>query len=424
MGRRDYLSVMEAQPSCREALVAGGRCYTFGMLVESAWKLRRELKEGGRLQVIKSGRIEEQLVQFLAYSGTGQVPIIVPGDMKLSNEFLEAEIPEQACMSTVTSGTTGGGKLLFRTMESWYDYFPIQNQIFKMGEGSRIFIQGSLAFTGNFNFCLAQLTFGGTIIAEEQFDPRLWLREISRYGADVIYLIPAKLRVLKQACEKMDYENQKVKMLISGSQCLGGSEAVEYTKLFSNAELILYYGASELNYITYVHGSEMTEDKTLIGTPFPGVEVRVERGKILVSTDYGVLGTEKDTFVGDYGHFDHKGLLYFDGRRDDICNINGLKVSAVRVENTLSLLDNVEEAAVKVTEYRGRNILAAWVVIKPGFAEDAERIKKELGKKLTHAEIPKHVVFAESLPKNESGKVLKRKLCGSYDMVNSSMHNR
>lgn len=73
-------------------------------------------------------------------------------------------------MAVMTSGTSGENKLLFRTFESWYDYFPIQNEIFHITPESRLFMQGSLAFTGNMNLYMAQLSAGATILSEDRFD--------------------------------------------------------------------------------------------------------------------------------------------------------------------------------------------------------------------------------------------------------------
>ena len=53
-------------------------------------------------------------------------------------------------------------------------------------------MQGSLAFTGNLNLYMGQLAAGATILAQERFDPRLWIRNIKQWQANGIYLIPAK----------------------------------------------------------------------------------------------------------------------------------------------------------------------------------------------------------------------------------------
>lgn len=118
-----------------------------------------------------------------------------------------------------------------------------------------------------------------------------------------------------------------------------------------------------------------------------------------------------------------RGNLYFDGRRDDICNINGRKISSVRVENAMLDVPGVKEAAVKASSRGGHDTLMAWVVLDmptAGTGPEAERplqkqemkrkIRNHLIQVLSASEIPQGILFLEALPKNESGKVRKRDL--------------
>lgn len=456
---KNYLDMIRAVDPERTALILHNKEYSYGDLVGLAVDKQKEISSGGgrKLQVVRESGILEQLVGFLACQGTDRVPLIVPMDAEVPEEFLSRELPEDACMAVMTSGTSGKNKLLLRTFESWHGYFETQNEIFHIGPDSRLFMQGSLAFTGNLNLYMAQLSAGAVILAEEVFDPRVWKKDIEDHGADGIYLIPAKLRALRQVYERRKYghsgkndragndsagsvpgryaqvedrmSNDKIRVILSGSQSLGGDEAEEFRKIFSNADLILYYGASELNYITYVHGCDMGKDQTLIGKAFPKVDVRVKDGEIHVTTNYGVMGVEPDAFIGDYGHLDENGNLYFDGRRDDICNINGRKVSAIRVENALLTVPGVAEAAVRGEKSGGHDMLAAWVTLKRQVkAEISETVKSEKNREqseteaesrrihaaltaiLPAAEVPKRIMILEEMPKNESGKILKREL--------------
>lgn len=423
---KNYLDMIRAVDLARTAVILHGRKYSYGDLVKLAVDKQKKIPQGGgrRIFVIREKGILDQLTGFLACQGTERVPLIVPMDAEVPEEFLSMQLPEHVCMAVMTSGTSGKNKLLLRTFESWHGYFAVQNEIFHIGPDSCLFMQGSLAFTGNLNLYMAQLSAGAAILAEEIFDPRIWKRGIETYQADGIYLIPAKLRALRQVYERKMETDSRIKVILSGSQSLGGEEAAGFRKIFPDADLILYYGASELNYITYVHGSEMGEDQTLIGKPFPEVKIRLKDGEIHVDTEYGVLGTGTDAFIGDYGHLDEKGNLYFDGRRDDICNINGRKVSAIRVENALRKVHGVVEAAVRAEKQGDHDMLAAWVTlnvdeqasgaekeIKKKFL-DAEkyRIHEELSKMLMAAEMPKRITILEQMPKNESGKILKRLL--------------
>lgn len=456
---KNYLDMIRAVDPERTALILHNKEYSYGDLVELAVDKQREIPRGGgrKLQIVRESGILGQLVGFLACQGTDRVPLIVPMDAEVPGEFLSRELPEDACMAVMTSGTSGKNKLLLRTFESWHGYFKTQNEIFHIGSESRLFMQGSLAFTGNLNLYMAQLSVGAVIVAEEVFDPRVWKKDIEDHGADGIYLIPAKLRALRQVYERRKYSrsgknghagndsagsvperdtpsedripNEKIRVILSGSQSLGGDEAAGFQKIFPNADLILYYGASELNYITYVHGCDMGKDQTLIGKAFPKVDVRMKDGEIHVTTDYGVMGVEPDAFIGDYGHLDESGNLYFDGRRDDICNINGRKVSAIRVENALLTVPGVAEAAVRGEKTGGHDMLAAWVTlkrqVKSGTAgtleseksgdqneaeEESKRIHTVLTGILPAAEVPKRIMILDEMPKNESGKILKREL--------------
>ena len=127
----------------------------------------------------------------------------------------------------------------------------------------------------------------------------------------------------------------------------------------------------------------MGEDKTLIGRKFPDVDICLKDGRIHVTTPYGVVGAGTDTFVGDYGHWDEAGNLYFDGRRDDICNINGRKISSVRVENAMLDVPGVKEAAVKaVIPGRPRyadGLGGVWICRQPEPDTEAERQLPEAG---------------------------------------------
>ena len=419
---QNYLEMIQAIDARREALYLSDCVYTYGDLIHFAKERQKQIPETKQriLYVIQTESILEQLIGFLACQGTQAVPLIVPSDISIPKEFFEVDIPEKTCMAVMTSGTTGTGKLLFRTFSSWYDYFKIQNQIFGIGAESRLFMQGSLSFTGNLNLYLAQFSVGAVVIGVEIFDPRSWKAEIEQNRANGIYLIPAKLRALKQIYEREQKKtgrmepNNQVKLILSGSQSLGGAEARAFRSIFPNADLILYYGASELNYVSYVHGCDMGEDKTLIGRSFPGIKISLHQGEIHVTTPYGVLGTEKNQFIGDYGHWDALGNLYFDGRKDDICNINGRKVSAVRVENAILEVDGVQEVAVGSAKRGNHDMLMAWIVPERSADCAVEDLKKKiysaLRRKLAASEIPQGITLLEKLPKNASGKVQKHKL--------------
>lgn len=106
---KNYLEMVQSVERDREALIFSDHVYTYGNLVDLALEQQRRFcLEGGKQQlaVIRKTSILEQLVSFLACQGTGAVPLIVPADTAVPDAFFEAEIPENACMAVMTSGTT------------------------------------------------------------------------------------------------------------------------------------------------------------------------------------------------------------------------------------------------------------------------------------------------------------------------------
>ena len=312
--------------------------------------------------------------------------------------------PPEACMGAMTSGTTGRAKVLFRTYESWAGFFEEQNRVFGVTPDSCMFAQGSLAFTGNLNLYMGALYAGASVAAAGKFRPRLWQEMILKHSCDIVYLIPTKLRLLARGCKT---PLNCVKSIIAGSQGFDKNDLDAVKAVLPNAEMTLYYGASELNYITYIKDSEMTGDRTLIGRPFKGVGVSVRNGEIYIDTKFHVAGVKCPATLGDCGSIDENGMLHFLGRRDDMYNINGIKVSGLKVESALLDCDGVEDAAALAEKSGGKDLLTVFVV---GRGLNKTGLLQKLHGKLTEHELPKRIIFTDALPKNESGKTDRKKL--------------
>lgn len=400
----DYLTLVSLQPQDKAALITDTGIYTYGKLAEMAAAIRESHELQTQAMFIHADTIVQQLVQFLAYSGTASVPVIAT-EVSKNQQFDVQNIPQQACMGVMTSGSTGRSKLLWRSYHSWANFFPQQNKIFGVDESTVIFCQGSLAFTGNLNIYMGVLYAGSTIVATEKFRPKHWLDMLKRYAVNTIYLIPSKLLLL---AKQIKMPEKGILHIISGSQSLGRQEADKLKKAFPNTEITLYYGASELNYITYIKDSEMTEDRTNIGHPFPGVSVSVQNEEIFVDTPYGIEGIALPFSLKDRGYLAYDGSLHFLGRVDDICNVNGLKISACKVEQALMELSGINEAAVMAVHRNDADSLLAFIASEISYTK--QELLAALKNSLLEYEIPKQFVFMEDLPKNESGKIDRLKL--------------
>ena len=396
---QDYLAMLAAQPQEKLALVDDDTSFTYGQLVAAASKLRERADFSQPAVFIHEDTIAQQLLQFVAYSGTATRPIIAT-ELSRNQHFDVGQIPPKACMGVMTSGSTGKSKLLWRDYHSWADFFPEQNRIFGVDEATIIFCQGSLAFTGNLNIYMGVLAAGGTLIVTEKFRPRHWLQLMEQYAVNTIYLIPSKLMLLPKF---MSVPNEQLRHIISGSQTMGRQEADKLLAVFPKAEITLYYGASELNYITYIKDKDMTDDRTVIGQPFAGVGISINNEEIFIDTPYHVENITLPFSLKDRGYVDERGWLHFLGRTDDICNVNGRKVSSVKVTTALTDIEGVVEAAVLSRHIADADVLVAFVASTTSYTK--QELVRRLRERLEDYELPKQFIFLEQLPRNESGKI-------------------
>ena len=396
---QDYLAMLVAQPQEKLALVDDATSFTYGQLVAAASKLRERADFSQPAVFIHEDTIAQQLLQFVAYSGTATRPIIAT-ELSRNQHFDVGQIPPKACMGVMTSGSTGKSKLLWRDYHSWADFFPEQNRIFGVDEATIIFCQGSLAFTGNLNIYMGVLAAGGTLIVTEKFRPRHWLQLMEQYAVNTIYLIPSKLMLLPKF---MNVPNEQLRHIISGSQTMGRQEADKLLAVFPKAEITLYYGASELNYITYIKDKDMTDDRTVIGQPFAGVGISINNEEIFIDTPYHVENITLPFSLKDRGYVDERGWLHFLGRTDDICNVNGRKVSSVKVTTALTDIEGVVEAAVLSRHIADADVLVAFVASTTSYTK--QELVRRLRERLEDYELPKQFIFLEQLPRNESGKI-------------------
>jgi long-chain acyl-CoA synthetase len=264
---------------------------------------------GGNHSVIKitATNPADQLKEAFTLAGS-YVPFIVPENLK--DEQIELS-HKNADFAVATSGTTfGKSKYYFRTIKSWADFFPEQNELFGINENTKIFVQGSMCFTGNFNMMAGVAAAGAMAVGSISLRSDRWASQIKKYNVDTIYLVPNKL--LHLCKDKYVFEN--IKTVICGSQLISIDDYHKIHKSFPNAKIILYYGSSEVSYVSYTILNEPPTSNNCVGKVFKGVSAEIgENGHIIVNTPYHVCGVTNPIDTGDVGYIKN-GLLYFSHR--------------------------------------------------------------------------------------------------------------
>ncbi|WP_314726246.1 AMP-binding protein [uncultured Veillonella sp.] len=411
------------------ALVVDDEQYTYGELYDAILSsdintISRtvELTLGkeavkNKVLLIQNQSFIEQLVQWLSSLYKGDIPMVCHNEMdtdyidELASVIKSDGVPLSADFGVLTSGTTGRPKPLWRSEKSWSEFFDIQNNIFHIKKDTKIFLHGSFSFTGVSNMVIAVLWSGGTVVTTSSMRPNRWIQLIEKYHVDHIYALPTKLRLLVRHCKS---KLESINFIIGGSQVLDRQLMEQLEVICPNMEFILYYGASELNYITYFTGKEWLHREGTVGRPFPSVQIAEQNGIIYVTTKYHIEGIPDTYTVNDCGYIDSDGYLMFNGRQGDVINKGGYKISIPEMELYLQSLQGVSEVAVVTItdDIRGEDFVAYMVL------EDTAELSKII--ELIHherpsVEWPKAILEIPMLPLTECSKVDKRKLKEWYN---------
>ena len=411
------------------ALVVDEEQYTYGQLYDAILSMEfnntsriinlDQFNDGPKNKVllIQSLSFVEQLLQWLWGLYKGYISMVCHNEMDMAYidelaRIISVEgVPTSSDFGVLTSGTTGRPKPLWRSESSWREFFDIQNNIFHINKDTKIFLHGSFSFTGVSNMVIAVLWSGGTVITTRSLRPIRWIQLIDKYHVDHIYALPTKLRLLVRHCKsKLD----SISYIIGGSQVLDRQLMEQLELICPNMEFILYYGASELNYITYCTGKEWLDREGTVGRPFPSVIIAEQNGVIYVTTKHHIEGIPDTYTVNDCGYIDSDGYLMFNGRRGDIINKGGYKISIPEMELYLQSLQGVSEVAVITIndEIRGEDFIA-YMVLEDN--TELSKIVECIHHERPSVEWPKAILEIPMVPLTECSKVDKRKLKEWYN---------
>ncbi len=424
---KDYAEWLAYWAKCQPQkpfLLFGEHCLTYGDVEQEAERYGEKFRAQSPRQtvlIVKPSPLA-QAIAFLAAERAGWVPVLGHPDLSTEAAVLlakkrhigwldrdclqeitpDAPVPaDSICMGVLSSGSTGLPKLLFRTYASWADFFPEQNAMFQVNQDTMAFGEGSLSFTGNANLWASVLFAGATMVFGRGLHPRSWLMDMKRFHVTVLYLVPVKLKLLLQAAKEILPD---VRTILAGSQLLEAGTARALHTYFPQSQIILYYGASEVDYVTWLTYEELLQHPMSVGRPCPGVGVTIQDGLIMIDTPYHVEGLTQPCTLQDRGYFDADGYLIFQGRQGQVVNKGGLTISCLRVEQAVQQVHGVLDAAVVPLEDKARGeTLGAVVVLEKGVT--LQTVRKALRNTLLPGELPGLWAAVAALPLSGVGKV-------------------
>ena len=276
------------------------------------------------------------------------------------------------------------------------------------------------------------LALSSTVSVRSRFDPEQTLQDIAATRATVLVAVPVMLQRILSLPERQRrvHDVSSLRVVLCGGSALGVDLAERFMDEFGDV-LYNFYGSTEAGWATCATPRDLRAAPGTTGRATPGVAVRVVdgdgkavpagvTGRVVVGStlrmDEYTGGGGKDVVdglvaTGDVGHLDRHGRLFIDGREDEMIVSGGENVFPAEVEETLAAHPAVEEAAViGVADDEFGQRLKAFVVLVEPDALGEEDVRDYVHDRLARFKTPRDVVFLDVLPRNATGKVLKRVL--------------
>ncbi|MGA3256512.1 MAG: long-chain-fatty-acid--CoA ligase FadD2 [Mycobacterium sp.] len=363
-----------------------------------------------------SGSTDETLQELIARSSKTPAP----------------KASKHASIIILTSGTTGTPKGANRsTPPTLAPVGGILSHVpFKAGEVTSL--PAPMFHALGYLHATIAMFLGSTLVLRRKFKPPLVLEDIEKHKVTAMVVVPVMLSRILDAIEKMDSRPDLSSLrivFISGSQ-LGAELA---SRALKDLGPVIYnmYGSTEIAFATIAGPKDMERNAATVGPVVKGVKVKIlddngnelpqgEVGRIFVGNAFpfeGYTGGGNKQIIdgllssGDVGYFDEHDLLYVSGRDDEMIVSGGENVFPAEVEDLISgHPDVVEATAIGVDDKDWGHRLRAFVVKKQDASVDEDTIKVYVRDHLARYKVPREVIFLEELPRNPTGKILKREL--------------
>jgi acyl-CoA synthetase (AMP-forming)/AMP-acid ligase II len=339
---------------------------------------------------------------------------------------------EKGRVVILTSGTTGAPKGAARKQpETMEPAAALFSKIPLRARQSTMIAAPMFHSWGFAHFTLA-LPLASTLVLRRRFDPEETLRAAAQSRASTLALVPVMLqRIMDLGPETIGrYDLSALRVIALSGSALPGELATRAMDAFGE---VLYnlYGSTEVAWATIATPADLRAAPGTAGRPPMGTVVKLldetgrevphgAPGRIFVANELmfeGYTGGGGKEIVagmmstGDVGHLDAAGRLFVDGRDDEMIVSGGENVFPREVEDLLSDHEEIDEAAViGVPDPEFGQRLKAFVVPRDGVALEEEAIKSYVKSNLARYKVPREVVFLAELPRNATGKILKREL--------------
>jgi len=335
-----------------------------------------------------------------------------------------------------TSGTTDRPKGVMLTYENIYWKSADQTVALGLNADTRLLVVGPLYHVGALDLPgIAVLWHGGLLSIQRSFEPQQALEAIAADQLNAAWFAPVMTTAMLSCPERHRYDVSSLRWAIGGGEKTPEARIRAFSEYFRNARYIDAYGLTETcGGDTFMDAGYEIEKIGSTGRAIAHVEIEIrdDRGHHLPAGETGEIclrgpkitqGYWKDpektasAFYGnwfrsgDVGYLDKDGFLYLVDRKKDMIISGGENIASSEVERVIYELPHVREVAViGMPDERWGEKPIAVVVLADGAALELQDLADHCRTRLASFKIPKQLVIRDSLPRNPSGKVLKRVL--------------
>src|SRR4051794_37609649 len=335
----------------------------------------------------------------------------------------------------LTSGTTGKPKGAARSapgaLAGMLELVAVLEAIPFRARGVTVLAAPAFHAWGMANLSLAMM-LQTTLVMTRRFDPARALELVAQHRADTLVAVPV---MVQRIADLPDHARRAHDLSSLEVVALSGSALppAVATRFMDEVGDVLYslYGSTEVAYVSVAGPRDLREAPGTAGRVLRGVSIRLvddddedvapgQTGRIFAGSAMAfegyTSGEDKTrlgplTSTGDVGRFDDEGRLFVEGRDDDMIVSGGENVFPAEVEECLHQHSDVADAAViGVEDERFGQALVAHVVLRNGASTGPDELRAHVKSALANYKVPREIVLVDELPRNETGKVLKRQL--------------
>jgi long-chain acyl-CoA synthetase len=434
-------------------------CHDWVLIPANAWWSAEEVAYAARLVdarlAIADARRRERMPPGLTCLDLAALPVGAPGARAEADQSAGVGIvagvgvEDDPAMVLFTSGTTSfprGAVLSHRgLLANLQNLLAIARRLPGPDESTRppgiTLMTMPLFHIGGIQQLFTALVSGGTLVF---LDGRFSAGQVlGLIGTERITGWAAVPTMLSRVLDLVESDPSRHDVSTLRTVVIGGSPVAESLRARARAVfpgtrrgLGASYGLTEISGVAATEaGPAVAERPGTVGRPLPTVEVRIESpdaagvGEVFLRSPGAMIGywgepddpvftSDRWLRTGDLGRLDDDGYLYIEGRAKDVVIRGGENIATARVEDRLSAHPEVVEVAVVGLPHPdlGEELGAA-VVLRPGAAADEAGLAGFAAGALAYFAVPTRWWFIDELPKNATGKVLKRQLATSWPLV-------